>query len=103
MYRQRLRLSALIAAVIALALAATLLLGAHEQVTAQGINCQTFTQTGKTVCGRFLTYWQGHGALAQQGYPVSVGFDEVSDVDGKTYRVQYFERAVFECKCPELG
>jgi predicted metalloprotease len=34
--------------------------------------------------------------LAQQGYPISDEFTEVSDLDGQPYRVQYFERAVFE-------
>ena len=58
--------------------------------------CQTFPETGKTVCGRFLQYWQEHGGLAQQGYPISGEFEERSDIDGKTYVVQYFERAVFE-------
>ncbi len=58
--------------------------------------CATFQQTGKQVCGRFLHYWQQHGGLAQQGYPISGEFQETSDTDGKTYTVQYFERAVFE-------
>lgn len=58
--------------------------------------CQTFSQTGKTVCGKFLAYWNTHGGLAQQGYPISGEFTEVSDLDGKPYTVQYFERAVFE-------
>jgi hypothetical protein len=59
-------------------------------------NCQTFTQTGHKVCGKFLTYWQQHGGLAQQGYPLSEEFVETSDLNGKPYTVQYFERAVFE-------
>jgi plastocyanin/methionine-rich copper-binding protein CopC len=58
--------------------------------------CQTFTETGKTACGRFLQYWKEHGGLAQQGFPISNEFQEKSDTDGKTYTVQYFERAVFE-------
>lgn len=62
---------------------------------AQG-DCRTFKETGKTVCGKFLTYWEGHGGLAQQGFPLSNSFQEKSDLDGKTYTVQYFERAVFE-------
>jgi hypothetical protein len=66
------------------------------QVTAQQANCQTFTQTGHKVCGRFLAYWNEHGALAQQGYPLSEEFVETSRLDGKPYTVQYFERAVFE-------
>lgn len=56
----------------------------------------TFPETGKTVRGRFLQYWQEHGGLAQQGYPISDEMQEKSDLDGKTYTVQYFERAVFE-------
>ncbi len=63
---------------------------------AQQSGCQTFSETGQTVCGTFLQYWQQHGGLAQQGYPLSGEFQERSDVDGKTYTVQYFERAVFE-------
>lgn len=58
--------------------------------------CQTFTETGHAVCGDFLVYWQSHGGVAQQGFPISDVFEEKSDTDGKTYKVQYFERAVFE-------
>ncbi|HUS17394.1 MAG TPA: hypothetical protein VM536_20555, partial [Chloroflexia bacterium] len=59
-------------------------------------NGQVFPQTGHTVGGGFLAYWQSHGGLAQQGYPISDEFLEISDLDGKPYTVQYFERAVFE-------
>jgi hypothetical protein len=55
-----------------------------------------FPQTGHTVQGRFLEYWDSHGGLAQQGYPLTEEQREVSPTDGKTYTVQYFERAVFE-------
>src|SRR5262245_27665647 len=57
---------------------------------------RTFPETGKTVSGLFLKYWNDHGGVAQQGYPISDQFQENSDTDGKTYTVQYFERAVFE-------
>jgi len=70
-------------------------LDALASKSAQG-TCQTFKETGKTVCGRFLQYWQQNGGLAQQGYPISNEFMEVSELNGKEYRVQYFERAVFE-------
>ena len=56
----------------------------------------TFPQTGKTVRGLFLRYWQEHGGVMQQGYPISEEMQERSEVDGKVYTVQYFERAVFE-------
>lgn len=55
-----------------------------------------FPQTGHTVLGRFLDYWEENGGLRQQGYPISEQIQEVSDVDGKSYSVQYFERAEFE-------
>ena len=35
--------------------------------------------------GKFLEYWQQHGGLAQQGYPISDEFTEVSDLNGKPY------------------
>ncbi len=46
--------------------------------------------------GPFLRYWQAHGGLFVNGYPISEERDEVSATDGKTYRVQYFERARME-------
>ncbi len=55
-----------------------------------------FRETGKTIGGAFRSYWESHGGLAQQGYPVSEEFEERSSIDGKLYRVQYFQRAVFE-------
>lgn len=80
---------------LALFLLAILLLNSPIRLDAQS-GSQLFPQTGKTVSGRFLEYWRTHGALAQQGYPISNEFNEVSETDGKTYKVQYFERAVFE-------
>ncbi|HEX8219533.1 MAG TPA: ABC transporter substrate-binding protein [Chloroflexia bacterium] len=62
---------------------------------AQG-DSRTFTETGKTVKGKFLAYWNAHGGLAQQGLPISDEMQDVSNLDGKSYTVQYFERAVFE-------
>jgi multiple sugar transport system substrate-binding protein len=70
--------------------------GAPSQKVNAEAGAVKFAQTGHTVGGKFLAYWNSHGGLAQQGYPVSDEFTEVSDVNGKTYTVQYFERAVFE-------
>lgn len=58
--------------------------------------CRTFVETGRTVCSRFLQYWQEHGGIGQFGYPISDPFTETSALNGKEYTVQYFERAVFE-------
>lgn len=83
----------------AIALGGILLPFEHGSSLAQG-DCQTFRETGRSVCGRFLEYWQKNGGLAQNGLPISNEFQEVSDLNGETYTVQYFERAVFE-KHPE--
>jgi hypothetical protein len=62
--------------------------------------CQNFPETGYQVCGRFLEHWRANGGLAQQGYPISIIFDERNADppagDGKVHRVQYFQRARFE-------
>jgi hypothetical protein len=74
--------------------------GASSQTVSAQAGCQTFRETGHKVCGRFLDYWNTHGGLAQQGYPLSEEFIETSALNGRPYTVQYFERAVFE-KHPE--
>jgi hypothetical protein len=70
--------------------------GAPNQEPNIEIGREEFKQTGKWVGGRFLNYWKSHGGLAQQGLPISDEFLEKNQLDGKTYKVQYFERAVFE-------
>jgi ABC-type transport system substrate-binding protein len=55
-----------------------------------------FQETGHTLSGKILTFWNRYGGLKQFGYPLSEPFDEVSPTDGKAYTVQYFERARFE-------
>src|SRR5262249_46307806 len=81
---------------LALLLSGVLLLGSdHSSAQAQEAS-RFFPETGHSVRGRFLDYWNSHGGLAQQGYPISDEIQEVSPTDGNTYTVQYFERAVFE-------
>src|SRR5438874_9577664 len=80
--------------IVLLVFAAMLPLGARP-AQAQP-DTRYFPETGKTVSGRFYQYWQSHGGLTQQGFPISDVMQEKSDTDGKTYTVQYFERAVFE-------
>jgi hypothetical protein len=63
---------------------------------ARQANCQSFPETGKQVCGKFLDYWVEHGGLSQYGYPISQEMSEVSELNGRSYTVQYFERSVFE-------
>jgi hypothetical protein len=70
--------------------------GAPNQRANQDRGTLVFPETGKHLGGTFLKYWQEHGGLQQQGFPISEEFTEVSDLNGKPYTVQYFERAVFE-------
>ena len=53
-------------------------------------------ETGHSLSGRFLQYWNATGGIAVYGYPISEPFTETSPTDGKPYTVQYFERARFE-------
>jgi DMSO/TMAO reductase YedYZ molybdopterin-dependent catalytic subunit len=63
----------------------------NGQVTRRvNTGAQTFPETGHTLSGEFLMFWQQHGGLATFGYPITEEFDE----DGRT--VQYFERQRFE-------
>ncbi len=55
-----------------------------------------FKETGHTLGGTFKKYWDKYGGLAQFGYPWTEEFEEKNPSDGKTYVVQYFERARFE-------
>lgn len=77
------------------ALALSLLPAGLKPVQAQG-ESRVFPETGQTVKGRFLQYWSENGGLAQQGYPLTGEIQDRSPIDGKTYTMQYFERAVFE-------
>jgi hypothetical protein len=83
-----------------LVLALTLLATSSPTVANADTTCQTFSETGFKVCGRFLEYWNTHGGLVQQGFPVSDVFEEKNADppagDGKVHRVQYFQRARFE-------
>jgi hypothetical protein len=90
------RMGVVILLASATALAVAPQLAPAHAAAPQQATCHTFPETRMTVCGRFLQYWNDHGGLAQQGYPISAEFPEVSGVDGHQYTVQYFERSVFE-------
>jgi hypothetical protein len=86
-----LKWGSLLAVISMLALVLTLSGNSYAQSTSV-----YFPQTGHTLQGGFLAYWQTHGGLMQQGYPITDEYPEVNSVDGKTYTTQYFERARFE-------
>jgi hypothetical protein len=60
-------------------------------------DCEGLAQpTAHNVCGAFYRFWLSKGGLSNFGYPLSEAFDEVSQQDGRTYTVQYFERGRWE-------
>lgn len=54
-----------------------------------------FAETGFTLSGAFMRYWNANGGLEMFGYPISAERYELGE-DGKRYLVQWFERARFE-------
>ncbi|PDV99540.1 WD40/YVTN/BNR-like repeat-containing protein [Candidatus Viridilinea mediisalina] len=60
------------------------------------VGVRYFPETGHTLRGTFRTYWERNGGLMRFGYPLTEEFPEVNSEDGRTYTVQYFERARFE-------
>ena len=60
-------------------------------------------ETGHTLSGAFKHYWEAHGGLFVNGYPISEPFPEQNPSDGKIYTVQYFQRARYELHPENAG
>ena len=75
-------------AILALMLIAVALRASTPQTGLAQSNVVRFPATGKELKGKFLKYWNKHGGLAQQGYPISNELQEISDVDGNTLNVK---------------
>ncbi len=56
---------------------------------------QCFPQTDNCLDGIFLEYWQAHGGLAINGYPITEPI-QITLEDGESYVVQYCERVRLE-------
>jgi hypothetical protein len=56
--------------------------------------CQYVALTRQNLCGPYLRYWQQNGGLERFGYPITGEIYE--NVEGKKYRVVYFERRRME-------
>ncbi len=69
--------------------------------TSPAAGLRYFQETGHGVPDKFLQYWLNNNGQAVFGYPISEPRNEVNPTDGKTYAVQYFQRARFEYH-PEL-
>src|SRR5262245_50077288 len=63
--------------------------------------CRYFVQTGHSLCGAFLTYWQANGGLERFGYPITEPLDE--ELPGWFGTVQYFERRRMEHHLENAG
>jgi hypothetical protein len=50
-----------------------------------------------------MAFWERSGGVSQFGYPISQPFLELSKDDGKTYLVQYFQRARLEYHPENMG
>lgn len=92
----RKRLSAWSIAIAAVAMLMVVTLQQGPSSASAQVGDHMFTETGHNVPGIFYAYWQSHGGLAQQGYPITDAAMEKNSIDGKTYLTQYFERARFE-------
>src|SRR5215213_625566 len=64
---------------------------------------QFFPQTGHTVSGPFLAYWQAHGGLAIFGYPIGEAQTERDTFRSRNALIQWFERARFELHPQRAG
>src|SRR6266508_4190704 len=62
-----------------------------------------YPQSGHSLGGAFRGFWNGRGGLAAFGYAISEEFNETNQQDGKTYLVQYFQRARFEYHPENIG
>lgn len=61
-----------------------------------GSGSRSFIETGRTITGLFLSYWNNHGGEAQLGLPLTNPSIETSLANGKRYIVQYFTFARLE-------
>ena len=88
--------------VLTVMMAATLQATVPRHVAAAD-DCQVFPETGKQVCGVFLTYWREYGGLAQQGLPLTNQVEATGIGDPVLRHRQVFERAVFEQHQENVG
>jgi hypothetical protein len=82
--------------------------GSLPRLSSAPAGCRYFSETGHTLCGEFLTYWQNHGlefdnspaksyaeSLALFGFPITEPKMEQNS-SGDTVLTQWFERARLE-------
>ncbi len=77
------------------------LLGLPDQ--AQAEDSRYFSETGYTVSGKFLQYWNDNGGLATYGFPITNAQNEIDPETGRTFLTQWFERNRFELHPENTG
>ncbi len=70
--------------------------GPFQRIAATSPDRLYYKESGHSLGGAFRAYWERNGGLPQFGFPITEEFNELNSSDGKTYAVQYFERARFE-------
>lgn len=73
----------------------------NAEPPAKTAECRYFPETKHNTCAQFLRYWERNGGLARFGYPITTVIDEV--IEGRTYKVQYFERRRMELHPEHAG
>ena len=66
-------------------------------------DCQTFVETGWSLCSPFRAWWQRNGGLAVYGFPIKEAAYETSQTDGQRYLTQWFERERLEYHPENVG
>lgn len=62
-----------------------------------------FSTTGHNLSYQFRPFWEQHGGYPVFGYPVSEAFTEYNALEGRTYTVQYFEKARLDYRLEHPG
>lgn len=89
---KKFQFAGLLLQIAAMFIASSFLLTVVGNSSAQGLVERHFDETGHTVRGRFLTFFDKYGGLIIFGYPITEEF-----IDPKSgLLVQYFQRARFE-------
>lgn len=66
-------------------------------------NSRFFPETGHTVSGKFLDYWNNNGGLPVFGYPITEAASETDSETGQVYLTQWFERNSFQLHPEHAG
>lgn len=93
----------LAALLLGLSLVLATFLYSNTPAKAASTGSQFFPETGYSVSGEFLNYWQSNGGLSIFGYPITPAHYEKNPSTGQSYLTQWFERNRFELHPENAG